>query len=56
MCMRCMKESELHSILPMKCLPIPGEKMKIVLMCDVPLTVPILRSTEHIRNFRRPSA
>jgi len=33
--------------------PIPGEKLNIVLMCVVPLMVPILRSAEHIRNFVR---
>jgi hypothetical protein len=35
----------------MKCLPIPVQKLNIVLIRVVPLMVPILRSAEHIRNF-----
>jgi len=35
----------------MKYLPIRGEKLNIVLICVVPLMVPILRSNEHISNF-----
>jgi len=32
--MSCMTESsELQSALPMKCLPVPGKKLNIVLMC-----------------------
>jgi len=35
----------------MKCLPIiPGKKLNNILMCVMPLIVPILWSTEHIRN------
>jgi len=36
-----------------KCLPAPGVILNIILMCVMPLTVPILRPTEHIRNFTR---
>jgi len=39
---------------PVKCLPLPGEELSIVLMCVVPLVMPILRSVEHIRNFMSP--
>jgi hypothetical protein len=46
---------ELQSGLPMKCLLTPGEKLNIILMCVMPLTVSILRSTEHIRNFVKSS-
>jgi len=52
----CVTESsELQSALPMKWLPVPGEKLSIFLMCVVSLMVPILRSAEHIRNFVRSS-
>jgi hypothetical protein len=52
--MTCVTESsELQSPLPMKCFPIPGEKLNIVLMCVVPLMVPILRSAKHISNYVR---
>jgi hypothetical protein len=52
MWMSCVTESsELQSILPMKCLPIPCDKLNIILMCAVPLMGYIPRSTEHIRNF-----
>jgi hypothetical protein len=44
----CDRLSELQSALPLKCLPIPGEKL-----CVMPLTGAILRSTEHI-TFRGP--
>jgi hypothetical protein len=37
-----------------QCLAAPGEKLNIAL-CVVPLMVPILRSTEHRRNFVMPS-
>jgi hypothetical protein len=54
--MSCVAEpSELHSALPMKCLSVPGEKLHVVLMCVVLLMVPILRYTEHVRNFVRSS-
>jgi hypothetical protein len=40
-CVSCVIESsELQSALPMKCLPVPVQKLNIVLMCVVPLTVP----------------
>jgi len=50
---RVTELSQLHSALPMKCLPVPGEKINIVLMRVVPLIMPILRSAEHISNFVR---
>jgi len=54
--MNCVTESsELQSALQKKCLPVPGEKLSIIMMCIMPLIVPILRSTEHIRNFVRSS-
>jgi hypothetical protein len=43
--------SELQSALQMKFFPVSGEKLDVVLMCVAPLIVPILGSTEHIRNF-----
>jgi hypothetical protein len=43
---------ELLSALPMKYLPVCGKKLNIVLMCVVPVMVPILIPTEHI-NFLR---
>jgi hypothetical protein len=50
--MSCVTDSsELHSALPSKCSPLHGEELNIVLMCVMPVMVPILRSTEHIRNF-----
>jgi len=49
------QQSELQSALPMKCLSAPVQKLNIVLMCVVPLIVPILMSTEHIRGFEMPS-
>jgi hypothetical protein len=57
MWMSCMTEqsAELQNATPIKCLSVHGEKLDIVLMCVVPLMVPILRSTEHIRNFVRSS-
>jgi len=46
----CLTElSELQYVLPMKCLPMPGKKLNIILMC----VFLILRSAEHIRNFVR---
>jgi hypothetical protein len=39
----------------MKCLPISGEKLSIILVCVELLMMTILRSTEHIRNFVRSS-
>jgi len=52
--MSCVTESsELQSALPMKCLPVPVQKLNKVLMCVVLLTVSILTSAEHIRNFVR---
>jgi hypothetical protein len=55
-CMSCVTESsELKCVLPMKHLPAPVEKLNIVLMCVVPLMVPILRSAENIRNCVRSS-
>jgi hypothetical protein len=49
---RCMTESsELQSASPMKWLPVPGEKLNIVLICVVPLMVAILRATEHNTKF-----
>jgi hypothetical protein len=36
-------------------LPMPYKKLNIILTCVVPLMVPILRSTKHIRNFMRSS-
>jgi len=50
---RVTESSELQSPLLMKCLPIPGEKLNIVLMCVVPLMVAILRSSEPIGYFVR---
>jgi hypothetical protein len=38
-------------VLPMKCLPVTGEKQKIIFMCHVPSMVLILRYTEHIKHF-----
>jgi len=32
-------------------LAVPGKKLNVILMCVVPLMVPILRSIKHIRNF-----
>jgi hypothetical protein len=57
MWMSCITElSELQSSLPMECLPIPVEKINIVLMRVTPLIAPVLTSTNHIRNFVRCSA
>jgi len=54
--MSCTTESsQLQSPLPIKFLPIPVQKLNIILMCVMPLMVPILRSTEHVRNFVRSS-
>jgi len=39
----------------MKCLPMPGKKVTIILKCIAQLMAYILRSTEHIRNFVRSS-
>jgi len=47
--------SELQSEWPMKCLPMPDEKLSIVLKRFVSLMLSILRSAEHIRNFVRSS-
>jgi len=44
------ESSELQRALAMK-----REKLNIVLMHVVPLMVPIIRFTEHIRNFVRSS-
>jgi len=38
----------------MKCLAVPDQKLSIVLMCVVPLTVPILRSVEYMRTSLGP--
>jgi hypothetical protein len=55
MLMSCVTElSELQCRLPMKCLPLCGEKVNIIFLCVVPLMVPILKS-EHIRGFVRSS-
>jgi len=49
--MCCMAElSELQNALLLKCLLLPDEKLHMVLMCVVPLMLPILRFTKHIRN------
>jgi len=54
--MRCMIElSELQSVLPKKCFPIPGEKVTIILVCIVPLIMLTLRYSEHIRKFVKSS-
>jgi hypothetical protein len=45
------ESSELQSLLPINSLPVPGEKLNIILMCVVPLMVPTLRSTEHIKKL-----
>jgi hypothetical protein len=52
---RCITEFTELQIVIMKCLPIPGKRLIIISMCAVPLTVPILRSTVHTRNFARSS-
>jgi hypothetical protein len=44
--------SELQTALLMKCVPVPGEKLDI-LMCVMPLMVPVLRSIQHVSNFVR---
>jgi hypothetical protein len=49
------ESSQLQSTLPMKCLVVSGEKLNIILMCVMALIVPLLRSTEHIRNVMRSS-
>jgi hypothetical protein len=47
----CMTESsELQIVLPVKCLPVPGKELNVILMCVMLLMVPMLRYTEHIRN------
>jgi len=46
------ESSDLQSLLPMKCLPVPGKKLNIVLLCFVPQMVPTMRSTEHIRMYQ----
>jgi len=52
----CVAESvELRSALPMISFPTAGEKMNITLMCVVPLMVPTLTPTVHMRNFVRSS-
>jgi hypothetical protein len=44
MCMNCVTESsELQSELPVKCLQVLVQKLNVVLMCVVPLMVPVLR-------------
>jgi hypothetical protein len=54
--MRCMIESsQLQSASPVKCMAVSGKKLNTILMYVVPLMGPILRSTEHIRNFVRSS-
>jgi len=56
MWMRCVtKSSKLQSAFPRKCLPVPVQKLNIVLMCVVPLIVSMLRSTEYVRNVVRSS-
>jgi hypothetical protein len=49
------ESSELQSALPMKCLPLPNEKLNIVLTCVVPLVVAVLKSTKYIGNFVKSS-
>jgi len=49
------ESSKLQSALPMKCFPVPGEKLGIVLMCAVRLLVPILKSAEQRGDFVRSS-
>jgi len=49
------ESSEMQNTLRVKCLAVPGQKLSIVLMCFVALMTPILRSTEHIKNFVRSS-
>jgi len=50
--MNCVTElSELQSVLPVDYLSVSCQKLNIVLMCVMPLMVPILRYIEHIRNF-----
>jgi hypothetical protein len=46
---------KLQNVLPLKCSLIPHKKLHIVLICVMPLLVPILRSTEHIRSFVQSS-
>jgi hypothetical protein len=47
--MNCVAElSELHSALPLKCSLIPDEKLNIVPICVMPLTVPILRAHKKV--------
>jgi hypothetical protein len=56
MWIRCMTESqELQSELPMECLSISGKKLNIVLICVMPLMVPIFRYID-TRNFVRSDA
>jgi hypothetical protein len=42
-------------MLPVKCLQVPHVKLNIILMCVIPLMVPILRSAEDLRNFMKSS-
>jgi len=42
------ESSKLQSSLPMGYLSVVGEKLSIVLMCVVPLLLPVLTSIEHI--------
>jgi hypothetical protein len=42
-------------VVPTKYFPVPGEKQNIALKHVIPLVVPILSSTEHIRNLMRCS-
>jgi len=42
--------SKLQSILPVTCLPVPGEKLGIILMYVMPPVVYVLRSTDHATN------
>jgi len=44
------ESSDLQNVLPMKWLAIPRQKINIILYA-VPLTVPILRSTENIKKL-----
>jgi len=50
-----MQSSVLHHSVSKECLPVPGEKLETVLTRVAPLTVSVLTSAEHIRNFVRSS-
>jgi hypothetical protein len=48
------QSSELQSALPVKCLPIPGEKLNIILTCCATNAAHI-RSIDHVSNFMKSS-